>query len=112
MFRVRVGVSVVLSVSVGVGLSVGVGVVADRRWTVNRAKTSPSSNINPFIYIHICSSPFHQMVECMKLAARYSDCGKERLHIGEIKRLRQSQGLTRNDCIEGKEQCQLRLYEI
>ncbi|XP_018495339.1 uncharacterized protein LOC108864355 [Galendromus occidentalis] len=56
--------------------------------------------------------PFHQMVECMKLAARYSDCGKERLHIGEIKRLRQSQGLTRADCIEGKEQCQLRLYEI
>jgi len=56
--------------------------------------------------------PFHQMVECMKLAARYSDCGRERLHIPEIKRLRREQGLTRNDCIEGKEQCKLRLYEI
>ncbi|OQR67969.1 hypothetical protein BIW11_13202 [Tropilaelaps mercedesae] len=56
--------------------------------------------------------PFHQMVECMKLAARYSDCGKERLHIEQIKRLRRSQGLTREHCIEGREQCQLRLYEI
>lgn len=52
------------------------------------------------------------MVECMKLAARYSDCGKERLHIEQIKRLRRAQGLTREHCIEGKELCKLRLYEI